>query len=421
MKNNKQKKTIAIFTAVMLIIILLFATNLVSSDCAPIQYPSGKSGHSMVYDSINDVIIIYGGTTYLEWQYMKYDTKAYDYNDNTWIYLTPSGTPYQSSWGAMAYDSESAKTILFGGTANPTTTNGYETDETWAYDYVVNTWIKKNPAESPDNRTGFCMAYDSESDVIIMHGGGVGWFNPNVEDLHYNDTWAYDFNTDTWTNMNPTGLDIGLAEAQMTYDSESDRIIMFGGYFISPYDGDPQEEYYSTETWAYDYNTNTWENITTTIHPDLRVDHALAYDSESDRVILTGGWNMTTYGTSKIDPRSDETWAFDYNTQTWENMNPTSQPGRFQHKMAYDSESDLIIFFGGINDTERRTPYNEIHTYDYNSNNWTLISSELCPTKTDYIFIFPIVSLFTILAFTIILKRKKISHLSSFQEKIKII
>jgi N-acetylneuraminic acid mutarotase len=407
MKNNKQKKKTSIFAAIILIIILLFTTNLVSSDCAPTPYPSdGKSGHSMIYDNVNDVIIIYGGTTYMAWEHMKYDTRSYDYNNNEWTNLRPSVRPYQSSWGAMAYDSESARTILFGGTANPITTDGYESDETWAYDYSTNVWKKMNPSISPGNRTANCMAYDSESDVIIMHGGGLGWFNSEVEYVHYNDTWAYDFNTDTWTNMEPTGLDVGVDEAQMTYDSESDRIIMFGGYFISPYNGDSQEDYYATETWAYDYNSNTWENITTTIHPSIRVDHALAYDSESDRVILTGGWNMTTYGTSKIDQRSDETWAFDYNTQTWENMNPTNQPGRFQHKMAYDSESDLIIFFGGINDTQRQSPFNEIHTYDYNSNNWTLMSQEFCPTKTNF-YLLPIISFFAVITILRILRKRK--------------
>ncbi len=193
MKKNKQKKKIPVFTAVMLIVILLFATSFVSSDCAPTQYPSGKSGHSMVYDSINDVIIIYGGTTYKQWAYMKYDTKAYDYNDNNWIYLNPSGTPYQSSWGAMAYDSESDRVILVGGWEFGD--GGVHQDETWAFDYNTKTWENMNPITMKPYRIAHQMAYDAESDLVILFGGLMA---TDLSVLH-NTIYTYDYNTNNWT------------------------------------------------------------------------------------------------------------------------------------------------------------------------------------------------------------------------------
>ncbi|MHA2255564.1 MAG: Kelch repeat-containing protein [Candidatus Heimdallarchaeaceae archaeon] len=396
MKKNKHRKKLLIFSAILIITNLFYATINISADCAPNPYPSGKIGHSMVYDSVNDMIIVYGGYTDDYYLDRKYDTRAYDYNNNNWTNLNPAGNPYGSSWGAMAFDSESAKIIHFGGKP----LNDYTSNETWVYDYTTNAWTKADPNEVPSGRSSHVMAYDSESDVVIMHGGGM-WAeeNPEGELIHCNDTWAYDFNTDTWTNMAPTGLDVGIAEAQMVYDSESDRIIMVGGYFVDPYD-DPLVEYFATETWAYDYNTNTWENITTTIHPEHRYDHALAYDSESDRTILVGGWEVGDGGVLQ-----DETWSFDYNTQTWENMNPSTKPKRLAHQMTYDEESDLVILFGGIKTPQPSAFYNKVYTYDYNSNNWTLMTSELCPDDTEYIFMLPIVSLFNILAVIVILRR----------------
>ncbi|MCK4972056.1 MAG: hypothetical protein KAS52_01960, partial [Candidatus Heimdallarchaeota archaeon] len=122
----------------------------------------------------------------------------------------------------------------------------------------------------------------------------------------------------------------------------------------------------------------------------------------SDRTILVGGHKI--YLESGLE---DETWAFDYNTETWENMNPSTKPIRIAHQMAYDSESDLVILFGGINSSSGivKIVYNEVYTYDYNSNNWTLMTSELCPTDTSFIFMFPIISLFSILAVIVILRK----------------
>jgi N-acetylneuraminic acid mutarotase len=398
MKIKKHKNKLLFFSAFLIIVNLLTATIAISADCVPILYPAARAGHAMSYDSVNDLVILFGGQTGSGPSYRRTDTWSYDYNNNEWINLAPTIKPNASSWLEMAYDSESEKLILFGGAPQV----GNTLAETWIYDYSTNLWTLANPNDSPDVRITHVMAYDSESDVVIMHGGSVdAAYNPAGLDIHYNDTWAYDYNTNTWTEMSPTGLAIGLDEAQMTYDSESDRVILVGGYFIDPY-ANPLEEYYATETWAYDYNSDTWENVTTTIHPTHRMDHALAYDSESDRVILVGGHIIPADYTVE-----DETWAFDYNTQTWENMNPTNQPVRLAHQMAYDEESDLVILFGGLNSTSYSIFYNEIYTYDYNTNNWTLMPQIYCPEDTNFIFVLPMISLFSILAVIVILRRRK--------------
>ena len=393
------KKKDLLLSSLLIIAILFLPTFNVSADCVTSPYPPGKAAHSMIYDPVNDLIIVYGGMIGAYDLDRVFDTRAYDYNNNNWTILNPAVHPYPSSWGAMAYDIESGKIVQFGGVPQ----NDWASNETWIYDYPTNTWTKVDPINSPAMRTAHVMAYDSESDVVILHGGGLSVEdNPEGIYIHYNDTWAYDYNTNTWTNMNPTGLDIGVCEAQMTYDSESDRCILVGGYYVYPYDN-PRDEYYARETWAYDYNTNTWENITTTNHPKHRYDHALAYDSESDRVILVGGW---TYGDGGV--LQNETWAFDYNTKTWENMNPVAKPKRIAHKIVYDSKSDLIILFGGLVATDLSVLYNTIYTYDYNNNTWTTMPSNLCPTTTENIFnLYPTLIFICILAGILSIVKKK--------------
>src|SRR5207247_11434477 len=88
----------------------------------------------------------------------------------------------------------------------------------------ANKWTNKDPFPKPPMRYCHATAYDAQSDRVILFGGDLagGLFS---------DTWAYDFNTNAWTDMAP-GLSppATLCDA-MAYDSESDRVILFGGYW----------------------------------------------------------------------------------------------------------------------------------------------------------------------------------------------
>ena len=65
--------------------------------------------------------------------------------------------------------------------------------------------------------------------------------------------------------------------------------------------------------YSYDYNTNSWEQKDLLNTGPFKYGHKLAYDSESDKVILFGG------GSEPYDI-SNETWAYDYNTDSWTQM-----------------------------------------------------------------------------------------------------
>ena len=138
------------------------------------------------------------------------------------------------------------------------------------------------------------MAYDAESSRIILFGGERG-------PVQYEDTWAYDFNTNAWTDMNPAPRPRVQEYPAVAYDAGADRVILFGGTGGS-------------ETWAYDFNTNVWTNMNSVVHPSGRWGHAMAYDEGSARVVLFGGENGA--GT----PIRRETWAYDFNTDTWTHM-----------------------------------------------------------------------------------------------------
>jgi len=274
----------------------------------------------MAYDVQSDRIILFGGNA--PGLRPLNDTWAYDHDTNTWTNMSPEVAPSPRGGFGMAYDNQSNRVVLFGGLDED---SGATNNETWAYGLESNTWTNMTAPGSPSRRFETHMVYDAESDRIILFGG----LGPGFALLR--ETWTYDLNTNTWTNENPTPMPSAAANDYMAYDVRSDRMIHFGGV-IEPL---PLE---SGETWAYDLNANRWTNLDPTPSPSPRSVSAMAYDAESDRIVmvLRSVANM-------------ETWVFHFTANSWVDATGGGAPTRRDrgYRMAYDAGSDRMIFFGG--------------------------------------------------------------------------
>lgn len=250
----------------------------------------------------------------------------------------------------MAYDSESDRVILFGG-------EGAESlGDTWAYDFNTNTWVDMAPSTAPRARLAHAMAYDTESDLVVLFGGiqeaNGGYFL-------FNDTWTYDFNTNRWTRSNPATPPSVRWGTRMAYDAESDRVILLGG-------GGPIMTLFN-ETWSYNVNADTWTKMDPVPGSGIANWHAMAYDTESDRIVRFAG---------DVGPmNTDETWAYDFNGNAWTVMNPPNRPSaRWFHAMAYDQASDRVVLFGGDEGND------ETWGYDLNADDWTRLNPAMGPS-----------------------------------------
>ncbi|MHA2143640.1 MAG: Kelch repeat-containing protein, partial [Candidatus Thorarchaeota archaeon] len=346
------------------------------TNMSPALAPPGMSGAGMVYDSESDLIVLYGG-----WpdggiySPALVETWTYDLTSNTWTNVTPSIQPSSRGWGQMAYDSESDDIILFGGwEIHPETWKLL--NDTWTYDANTNTWteiITDGPNILGD------MEYDSESDRVVFWGGPVDI----GEDVYASETWTYDDNSGTWEQMSPYPTPPGRTRAELTYDSESDRVILFGGTLDSGYSADD----IMNDCWEYDLNNNLWNNVdwdwkemTPTLSPDPTAYPAMTYDSESDLVVYFGGATEESYQATGFYG-DNETWTYDYNTNTWTNMSPSSGPSmRWAADMVYDEESDIIILFGGFRYNGGSTEMTgDTWAYDVNTNTWTNMTPAVSP------------------------------------------
>src|SRR5437867_4766481 len=273
-----------------------------------------------------------------------------------WTTMNPSDAPAGYLNLAMVYDSDADRVIAYGGYDG----SDDGSNETWAYDFESNAWTNLHPAGHPDATQLLRAAYDSGSRQTILFGGLIGTY-PNA--AYSSGTWGYDFSSNTWTNLSPTDHPSERRSPGMTYDAQSARTILFGGLTVS--------YTYDNETWAYDAAQNQWTNMSPGVAPPGRRSPGMAYDSKADRMIMFGGYNPFW------DPNNplNDTWAYDFDTNTWTNMTPPDGPsGRWGMGFSYDSAIDRCILFGGTADDNSKT-----WAYDFANNTWSLLHPDHSP------------------------------------------
>jgi N-acetylneuraminic acid mutarotase len=304
----------------------------------PRPYPSGRIGPGMAYDAESNVVILVGGSAGMT---AFNSTWAYETSTDTWTEM--ARMPIEKAAGPqIAYDAESDRMVYY--LAYRVKSGAVEeVQETLIYDFNTDSWENMKPAQAPVSRDGGGMVYDSESDRMILFGGVA----PGDEPRYYNETWAYDLNTNTWTKMNPKVSPSERWDYSMAYVPSLDRVVLFGG-----------ESLYGSknDTWLYDYNSDSWEMVEVSEAPSAGQGCAV-YAASLDRMIMFGG-------------AQDLTWMFDHETNTWTELKPDSAPDEgFGHRMAYDAAADKIVLFGGGPDWDQ--PTNETWIYDPQTNTWT--------------------------------------------------
>lgn len=313
------------------------------------DWPSPQIYHALVYHTNAHRILLFGGQSKSGWVADIREIWAYDVMNETWeragVY---EANPVKGSAQAPAYDSESDRVVVLN-------TEG----ETWAYHYEKRLWEKRNPMQTPKTRAGHRMAYDSESDRIILFGGFEA---KNVNSPVYGETWAYDYNADTWTLMEPEMSPPKRMYHGMAYDSESDRVIVWGGRLLERLD--------DNAVWAYDFNTNMWTRHDSPEAPQPELTYpGMVYRSASDQIVIFGGAEIITPFDCEV---TRQTWAYEFNANTWMRLSPEATPPSMgKHAIAYDARNDKIVVFGGeIDRLYSDHILGETWVYDPKNNRW---------------------------------------------------
>jgi N-acetylneuraminic acid mutarotase len=131
------------------------------------RVPSARTGHSAAYDQVTHRLMVFGGVS--DMGAFLNETWAYNPAANAWTELHPKGElPSPRAGHSMAYDPIRGILIMFGGQDS----SGNSLDDTWAYDGGTNAWAALQPSGAqPRARAGQAMANDAASGRLIMFGG----------------------------------------------------------------------------------------------------------------------------------------------------------------------------------------------------------------------------------------------------------
>jgi N-acetylneuraminic acid mutarotase len=191
------------------------------------------------------------------------------------------------------------------------------------------------PEFAPSGRIGHKMVYDWDSDKIILFGGFKG---KSSDDPYLSDTWAYDVNEDYWEELSPRSSPSPRIYHGMAYDMDTDRVVMWGGR--------PYKEVNDTTVWIYDYNTDSWESRKCKNSPSKRLSyHGMLYYPPWEKVVLFGGVALSGRLKGTL---SNQTWTLDLQTNSWERLKQSSPPSpRAKHAMVYARRDNKLVVFGG--------------------------------------------------------------------------
>jgi hypothetical protein len=201
------------------------------------------------------------------------------------------------------YDPVRDRIVLFGGLTCSHEGN-FPSSDTWSFDLTTRTWqIIATQGGIPPARDQACGVYDSVHDRLVIFGGRNG-------STVYADLWALSLSgTPTWTELTPAGLrPSGLAGASAIYDSQRQRMVIFGGVLASGL--------LQNLSFALDLSDDHWTQIVDAgvARPSPRRGHVAVYDNALDRMLIFGGSNVA----------DTSTYAYYFADSSWSPRLPTT-------------------------------------------------------------------------------------------------
>jgi len=125
----------------------------------------------------------------------------------------------------------------------------------------------------------------------------------------------------------------------IAYDATNEQMVLFGGLDATGKN--------LNDTWIQKWNqdgTQQWVQVPVAVNPPARSGHTLLYHDRYDVVLLFGGQNDTGY--------LNDLWA--WNGTKWRELfidTPVPAP-RSHHSIAYDAKRHEVVLFGGIHHGE---------------------------------------------------------------------
>lgn len=307
----------------------LVAVLLVSAASAFANNPSPRTLARMVFDESNEETVLFGGRGNVDSA-----TGVAHSIDETWLMSGsrwaqrfPSVRPEGRAAHSMVYDSKRGRVVLFGGFTDAAAVNGLAIfhNDTWVWQNGQ--WTFVETAHAPSPRYYSAMAYDSDRDRIVLFGG-IAYKSDNKTTETLYDTWEFD-GTD-WTQAAPSGS-VHVGKPVLAYDPSRKQMVLVGS-----------NDLFATTMYLYNAEAKSWAAPSPAPDklPTCANDGVMVYQKHKQRIAYVGGICQT--GT----PTSDELWEWD--GTTWVKATINSVDKATGQAFTYDASTFRLQMFGGI-------------------------------------------------------------------------
>jgi hypothetical protein len=268
--------------------------------------PSPRYGHAMAYDAARQRVVLFGGGV-PEGAVIRALNDTWEWDGSAWAQVADTG-PSARLLAGMVYDDARQRLVLFGGSEAGGPLNG----DTWEWD--GEDWTQVADI-GPTPRSLLAVAYDKVRRHVVLFGG-----TPTGGALYLNDTWAWDGTE--WTQIADTGPSARISHA-MVFDSSRECLALFGG---------TQATMVGNDTWE-------WGD-----EAEWIMRHAMGpRDFRTPKMVYTGK-HTALYGCSVLTGKA-QTWEWD--GRVWTQRQDMGPSARTQPAVAYDSQRDRMVLFGG--------------------------------------------------------------------------
>ena len=246
--------------------------------------PGGMQSFTATYDPTTSLVLalgIYSGCGV--------STGEFSWNGSKWTAAPQNAVlPSPMYSRGLAYDAATRQLIAVGDAQDTSTgpASGEVTMQTWAYNGA--SWSQLHPATSPPVLEGMSVAYDAVSQQVVLFGGAARTTG-TLSSPATNQTWAFDGTS--WTQLTTSAAPPGRMDASMVYDDSLGKLVLFGGAGSSPDVTNAQPQVFG-DMWTFD--GATWQQLLPQVTPPARFDAQMTYDSATERIVLFGGALSTT-------------------------------------------------------------------------------------------------------------------------------
>lgn len=350
-------------------------TQLASSGAIPLA----RTGHSAIYDAVNNRMTIFGGfhfTTALTDSDVLTNPNGLG-GPPVWSKVAVTGTAPGIGYFSAVYDTGANEMYVFAGSSSASKLSGDNHVFALANPNGIGTssWVRGGPA----TRYGHSMFYDPVTGDMFVFGGSHSLTNTN-----FNDYWQLENSTTStnlsWYAVNAKGTHPSARWGHAAqYDSVSNRYMLFGGAqgFPSPCLNDywimtGANTYKSTATWAQ-------QKVSGTL-PGVRYKASSVYDSNNNTLLVFGGNNCgsTYYNDVWVLNNANGTGG----TLSWTQLSPTGTgpSAREAASAVFNASTNTVTVYGG--DEGGSTAFSDVWVLTLSTTGGAPSWSQITPTNS---------------------------------------